>query len=68
MSPQSCFLAKDKSYLSLLLNIKKALSASEEKLEATRTTAFNTLRKFTKKNTWQEIESFLKTNYKEGYG
>lgn len=59
MSPTTCFLAKDRSYFSLIKKIKEALSASYEQLSTMRENAFRAVSKFNKENTWQQIETFL---------
>ncbi len=59
MSPSTCFLAKDRSYFSLMKKTKEALSASEEQLDAIRENAFRAVSKFNKERTWQQIEAFL---------
>lgn len=59
MSPSSCFLAKDRSYFSLIKKVKEALSTSDEQLNAMRENAFRAVSKFNKENTWQQIETFL---------
>lgn len=60
MSPSTCFLARDKSYISLLKKIKEAFSASSEHLNTLRENAIKSLYKFNKENTWQQIAVFLK--------
>lgn len=59
MSPNTCFLVKDRSYFSLVKRIKEALFASEEQLNVMGENAFKAVSKFTKENTWQQIEAFL---------
>jgi len=59
MSPNTCFLAKDRSYFSLMKKIKEALIASDEQLDGMRENAFRTVSKFNKEHTWQQIEAFL---------
>jgi len=61
MSPSTCFLAKDRSYLSLIKKIKEALSAQDEELDRIRKNAFKAVSKFNKEHTWKQIESFLKS-------
>jgi len=60
MSPSTCFLAKDRSYFSLIKKIKEALSASDEELDTMRENAFKAVSKFDKKRTWRQIKVFLK--------
>ncbi len=59
MSPTTCFLAKDRSYFSLMKKIKEALSASDKQLDAMRENAFRAVSKFNKEHTWQQIKAFL---------
>lgn len=59
MTPSTCFLAKDRSYFSLMKKLKEALSASEGQLNAMRQNAFKAISKFNKEHTWQQIENFL---------
>lgn len=59
MSPDNCFLAKDRSYLSLFKKLNEALISSDKELEHIRKNAFKAVRKFTKENTWEEIKLFL---------
>jgi len=59
MSPDTCFLAKDRSYLSLIKKIKEALSASDEDLHTIRENAFRAAKKFSKEHTWRQVEAFI---------
>lgn len=59
MSPDTCFLAKDRNYFSLLKKIKAALSASDEELNTIRKNAYEAVTKFNKEHTWQQIKAFL---------
>lgn len=59
MTPSTCFLAKDRSYFSLVKKIKEALSASDEQLNTMKENAFRAVYKFNKEHTWQQIETFL---------
>lgn len=59
MSPSTCFLAKDKSYLSLMRKIKEALSAPDEQLNTMRESAFKAVSEFNKEHTWKQVKSFL---------
>lgn len=60
MSPKTCFLAKDRSYFSLIKKLKEALSASDEHLNTMRENAFKAVSKFNREHTWQQIKAFLK--------
>ena len=59
MAPDTCFLAKDRSYFSLIKRIREALSASDEEIDTMRENAFMAVSKFNKNNTWKQIEEFL---------
>lgn len=59
MSNKTCFLAQDRSYSSLILQIKRALSATEKQLNQVKKEAFRAISKFNKENTWKQIEKFL---------
>jgi len=59
MSPSTCFLAKDRSYFSLMTKIKEALSASDEQLNTMRENAFKAVSEFNKEHTWKQVKSFL---------
>jgi glycosyltransferase involved in cell wall biosynthesis len=59
MSPSTCFLAKDRSYFSLMTKIREALSASDEQLSTLRENAFKAVSKFNKQHTWKQVKSFL---------
>ena len=59
MSSKTCFLAKDRSYISLMKKIKEALSASDEQLDTIRENAFRAVSEFNKEHTWQQIKNFL---------
>lgn len=60
MSPGTCFLAKNRSHLSIMRRSKEALSTPDEQLENMRVNAFQTLSKFNEEHTWEQIEYFLK--------
>jgi len=59
MSPSTSFLAKDRSYFSLIKKIKEALSASDGQLNKIKENAMKAVSRFNKKHTWQQIETFL---------
>ena len=59
MSPSTCFLAKDRSYFSLIKKTQEALSCSDERLDNIRKNALKAVSKFNKGHTWQQIEAFL---------
>lgn len=59
MRNDNCFLAKDRSYVSILKKTKEALFSSEEKLNTTRENALKTVTKFNKESTWHQISNFL---------
>jgi len=59
MSQSTCFLARDRSYFSLIKKAKEALYASEEQLNVMRENAFKAISKFNKEHTWKQIRAFL---------
>jgi hypothetical protein len=59
MSESTCFLAKDRSYVSLMKKINEALSASDEHLNRMRENALKAVSVFSRENTWSQIEAFL---------
>jgi hypothetical protein len=60
MTLDNCFLAKDRSYLSLIKMIKEALSAPEKEFDRVRENALKAVSRFNKEHTWKQIEAFLK--------
>jgi hypothetical protein len=59
MSSSTCFLAKDRSFLSLIKKMNEAFSSSEEELYKVRENSLKNISKFNKEHTWEQIEFFL---------
>lgn len=59
MSPATCFLAEDRSHLSLTKQIKVAITATDEQLSTVREMAFKIVSDFNKEHTWEQISNFL---------